>query len=269
MTHRRAPLPTRRLPRPVRVGLIGLGTIATSLVELIGRDRATSLAVVGALVRDLSATRAVDIPLFDRWDALLACEPDIVAEAAGHEALKRYGVAALEASRPLIFLSVGALADRETEDALRAAAVQGATWARAASGGVGGLDMISSAAQGGLESVVHRMIKPPRALGADVEKRTTLYRGSAREAALRYPQNANVTAAVALAGIGLDHSLVEIIADPDAATNSQEIEVVGTFGRLRIYIENRPSATNPRTSAVVGMSLKEALERTTRPLQLG
>lgn len=246
-----------------------MGTIATSLVSLVQGDPASPLSIVGALVRNVSAPRRVDVPLFDRLDGLFACGPEIVAEAAGHEALRIYGVACLEASRPLIFLSVGALADRPTEDALRAAAAKGRTWARAASGGVGGLDMIASAAQGGLESVVHRIIKPPAALGADVRERTMIYQGTARNAAIEYPQNANVTAAVALAGIGLDRSLVEIIADPGIATNSQEIEVRGTFGRLRIAIENKPSVTNPRTSAVVAMSLKEALERVPRQLQIG
>ena len=141
-----------------RVGLIGLGTISTALVELVRQDSASPVEVVGALVRNTSSNRGVDVPVFNRLDDLLACKPEVMAEAAGHEALKIHGLATLEASTPLIFLSVGALADQSAEHALRKVATRGRTWARAASGGVAGLDMIASAAQGGLESVIHRII---------------------------------------------------------------------------------------------------------------
>jgi aspartate dehydrogenase len=60
-----------------------------------------------------------------------------------------------------------------------------------------------------------------------------------------------------------------IVSDPSATTNPQEIEIQGSFGRFQLKIENRPSATNPRTSAIVAMSLKHALERRHRAIVVG
>ena len=260
---------TKHPARTQRVGLIGLGAIGTSLADLVRLDDSSSISIVGALVRDPERARAADVPRVTSLMELLALRPDVVAEAASHDALKQYGAACLRAKVPLVLLSVGALADPEVEAALREAAAEGKTVASVASGGVGGLDLIASAAQGGLERVVHRIVKPPLALGVSVQVRTELFKGSARQAALRYPQNANVAAAVAIAGLGLDRSEVIIVADPAATTNRQDIEAEGRFGRFALSIENRPSATNARTAAIVAMSLKHALEKRCRLILVG
>jgi aspartate dehydrogenase len=252
-----------------RVALIGLGAIGTSLAELVAADPRSSIELVGALVRDAARPRAAPVGLAPTLSGLLALRPDVVAEAAGHAALASHGPACLRAGIPLVLLSVGALADAGVEAELRQAALAGGVQAIVASGGVGALDMIASAAQSGLERVVHRIVKPPRALGLEVSEYTEVFRGRAREAALRYPQNANVAAAVALAGVGLERSEVVLAADPEAAENRQEIELEGSFGRLRVEIRNRPSATNPRTSAVVAMSLKHSLEKLRAPIAIG
>jgi aspartate dehydrogenase len=175
----------------------------------------------------------------------------------------------LRASVPLVLLSVGALADAAFETELTTAAGEGGTTATIASGGTGALDMIASAAQGGLDEVVHTIIKPPGSLGVEVDVYTELYRGPAREAAVEFPQNANIAAAVALAGIGLDRSVVVVAADPAATTNRQILDAKGLFGSLHVDIDNHPSPGNPRSAAVVAMSLKHALEKRSRLLIVG
>lgn len=261
--------PPTRPAAQLRVGLIGLGTIGSSLAEMVRRDEASSIRIVGALVRDPRRDRDVDVRQVDSLEELLKLRPDVIAEAAGHEALAQHGPGCLSASLPLVLLSVGALADPAVESALRSAAEAGGVSAWVASGGVGALDLIASAAQGGLERVVHAIVKPPPALGLAPGTERELFRGSAREAAREYPQNANVAAAVALAGLGLDRSEVVIASDPAATVNRQELDVHGSFGRFQLKIENRPSATNPRTSAVVAMSLKHALERRCQAIVIG
>jgi aspartate dehydrogenase len=250
-----------------RVALIGLGAIGGALAKLVAADPESPLELVGALVRD--AARDRDVPTVASLDELLALRPDVVAEAAGHEALRRNGPACLRASTPLLLLSAGALADAAFEAELTAAAREGGTTATVVSGATGALDVIASAAQGGLEEVVHTIAKPPPSLGVDVAEYTELFRGPAREAAAEFPQNANIAAAVALAGVGLDRSVVVVAADPEATTNRQVIDARGAFGSLHVELDNRPSPDNPRSGAIVAMSLKEALEKRTRPLVVG
>jgi aspartate dehydrogenase len=253
----------------LRVGLIGLGAIGAGLAELVARDAESSIELVGALVRDPGRARAAQVPQVATLAELLELRPDVVAEAAGHAALREFGPACLRASVPLVLLSVGALADADFEAELTEAAREGRVAATIASGGTAALDMIASASEDGLESVVHTIVKPPGSLGVEVDAYTELYRGPARAGAAQFPQNANIAAAIALAGVGLDRSEVVIAADPAATTNRQQIEAKGAFGSLRVEIDSRPSASNPRTGAVVAMSLKHALERRVQTLVVG
>jgi aspartate dehydrogenase len=252
-----------------RVALLGLGAIGTALAELVAHDAATSLDLVGAAVRDPGRPRLLPIPLVTSIDELLELGPDVVAEAAGHAALRAYGPSCLRASIPLVLLSVGALAEATFESELKSASAEGGTTATIASGGTGALDVIASAAQGGLDEVLHTIVKPPTSLGVEVDAYTELYRGPARRAAAEFPQNANIAAAVALAGVGLDRSTVVVAADPDATTNRQVLDVKGKFGSLHVDIDNHPSPSNPRTAAIVAMSLKHALEKRSRHLIIG
>jgi aspartate dehydrogenase len=74
-----------------------------------------------------------------------------------------------------------------------------------------------------------------------------------------YPQNANVAAAVALAGLGFDATEVELVADPDAPGNIHEIVAEGVAGRLAIQLQGKASRTNPKTSALAALSVARAL----------
>ena len=104
------------------------------------------------------------------------------------------------------------------------------------------MDAIAAMRMGGLETVRYRSRKPPVAWRgtpaekvvdlATLAKPAVLYRGNARQAALLYPQNANVAATVALAGLGFERTEVELVADPAAPGNVHEIEATGTAGRF-------------------------------------
>lgn len=258
----------------MRVGLIGLGAIGRAVVRLIAAEAAGEVEVVGALVRDPARPRREGgFPIVGSADDLLSLEPDVVIEAGGHAALATHGPAILRSGRDLVAVSVGALAEPGTYDALIAATCGGGRIV-VASGAIGALDAISSATLGGLERVTHTTRKPPRSLldRAEADALTEareIFRGSAREGALRFPESINVAAAVSLAGIGLDRTEVCVIADPAVTRNHHEVVAEGAFGKLRFIIENIPSDDNPRTGRLVAASVVRTLLRRRAGLVVG
>lgn len=246
----------------MRVGLIGLGAIGQGVCRL-ARDR-SDVELVGALVRDTARPRTAGTPpAVATLDALLALRPEVIIEGAGHEALRAYGPGVLRAGCDLIVLAVGALADPAFVDELGAAARAGGARLRIASGAIAGLDALAAAAAGGLTSVTHTIRKPARTLLGDAAAGLAgpreLYRGPARAGVLQFPDSANVVAAVSLAGIGLDATEMCVIADPAADRNQHVVEATGTFGSLRVEVQNVPSDENPRTGKLTAMSAFRAL----------
>ena len=132
-------------------------------------------------------------------------------------------------------------------------------------GAIGGVDWLAAARLAGLRQVTYRSRKPPLAwagsaaeqqldLGA-LTQAVTFFRGSAREAALQYPRNANVAATVALAGLGFEGTTVEMIADPLAGGNVHEIEAEGAGGLMNTRLVGLPDPHNPRTSLMTAYSV--------------
>ena len=77
-----------------------------------------------------------------------------------------------------------------------------------------------------------------------------------------YPKNANVAAAVALAGDGFDATRVHLIADPRISQNIHEIHSSGEFGSFSFQIKGQSLPDNPRSSALAAMSVISKLEQT-------
>ncbi|MGQ7848200.1 aspartate dehydrogenase [Granulosicoccus sp. 3-233] len=201
---------------------------------------------------------------------------DLVVECAGHSAVSQYFPALLEAGKDILSVSGGALADADLEQRLTRSALVGDSRLTLLSGAIGSLDALSAASVGGLESVTYRGRKPPQGWrGSAAEQQLDLdslqmpvkfFEGTARQAALSFPKNANVAAAVAMAGIGFDGTRVELIADPSMNANRHEVEAVGEFGQLNFSIEGKPLPGNPRSSALTAMSVVRQIHRRNSPL---
>jgi aspartate dehydrogenase len=254
------------------VGLIGYGGIAQDVVAAL-RDAGDGVKIVAALCRPGRAEKARaalgGIDIVETLDDLLARRPNIVAEVAGQQAVSELGPEVLRRGFDLLVISIGALAEQVLLERLKAAAREGKSRILLPAGAIGGIDAIAAMRVAGLHSVRYRSRKPPAAWRgspaekvADLDKltqRAVLYRGTAGEAALLYPQNANVAAAVALAGLGFDATEVELVADPEAPGNVHEIEAEGVAGRIAIQLQGKPSRTNPKTSALAALSVARAL----------
>lgn len=251
------------------IGIIGHGAIGQTLMRLLAQH-APNVRVVTILEQPaqqaaVRARVAESTRVVTSVEALTAEPLQLVIECAGHAALKASGAAVLGHGVDLLVASVGALAEPLLEAALREAARRSGARLRIPSGALGGLDVLGAARLAGLDAVTYVSNKAPRAWkGTPAEERvdldrltqpTVFFSGTAREAALRFPQNANVAAAVALAGVGFERTQVELTADPAASGNRHRIHARGAFGEIDVAILGKTLPENPKTSMLAPYSL--------------
>jgi aspartate dehydrogenase len=263
----------------VRTAFIGWGAINSRVGDLL-RQRSANIEIVGIATIDQPAARALipaGIAFLDKPDRLRQIKPDLVVEAAGRATIDIWAPAALQYAKAMIIASTSAFVDDALLPHLKGLAEQYGSRILIPSGAIGAIDAIAGAAILGLDEVVHQIVKPPLAWkGTPAEKlfdpsnlaeRRVFFSGSAREAAGLYPQNANATVVTSLAGIGLDRTRVELVADPSARTNGHRIMARGEFGKLEIALENNPLQTNPKSSELTALSLVRLIEQQGASLQ--
>jgi aspartate dehydrogenase len=265
----------------LKVAMIGFGAIGRSLAAII-REQLPHVSLIGVAKRSPASehdrasvhetTRFVDKPAdFAKLPAQL------VIECAGHQALAAFAPDLLREGRELLIASVGALADRALEAMLRESALRGRTRLLLSTGAIGAVDLLCAARMGGLWRVSYTGSKPPRAwLGtpAEVLAHSTeagdapvvVFEGTAREAALRFPQNANVAATVALAGVGLEETRVRLVSDRRLLANQHSVHAEGTFGHFDLTVCGQTHSTQPKTSVLVALSLARYLAEKTSAL---
>jgi aspartate dehydrogenase len=212
-------------------------------------------------------------------DARVICDPselagieaDLLVEAAGRASVAPWARAGLARGWDVAISSTSALTDAGVLAELTGLAQAHGAQIIIPPGALGGgTDALAAASRLGLSSVRHEVVKPAVAwvgtpaeavcdLGALTESRM-FFEGTARQAADAYPQNANVAVISAMAGLGLDRTVVALVADPRAKLNSHRIVTEGDFGKLSVVLENRPLATNPKSSEMTAPSLVRMIE---------
>jgi aspartate dehydrogenase len=270
----------------MRTALLGAGTIARLILDQLAQGGLAGVEAVGILGRSAASpgralADAHSIPYVLDRPSLLALRPQVVVEAASHQAVREHLVALLDAGASVVVLSAGALVD----DALRESAERAArrTGARlyVPSGGIGGLDALKAACVAGVDEVEIRVAKPPqawkgipyvRSLGVDLDRLQsahTLFRGPAREGVPHFPQNVNIAAVLSLAGVGFDRTRLEVVADPGLTLNTHTIRVSGRSGRFTVVLENVPAPENPKTAWLACYSALAALRALVEPARYG
>jgi aspartate dehydrogenase len=259
-----------KMQKKHKIAVIGFGAVTEEILRcLVIRNSLAQLTGILVKPSRLDAMRekaAGKFPVLGTLDAMLETKPDIVIEAAGHGSVKQFGADIVQRGTDLLIASVGVLADDGFSGQLEQTCANGGNaWITA--GAVAGMDGLLAARSLSLRSVKYISVKPPQAwsgtpgeaaVRANSNRRIAFFSGSAREAAIYYPQNANVAATIALASIGLDRTQIELVSDPEAPGPLGIIEADGDFGRFHFDILALASPSNPKTSAITGHSLVSA-----------
>lgn len=266
----------------VRVAVAGLGAIGMRVAEAVARGEIAGcrLVAVSANDREQAARRVADFPTTPDVIALeeLAEAADVVVECAPAAVFDQVAGPVVERGKTLMPLSVGALLQRpaliETARANRGRII-------VPTGAIIGLDTVRAMAVGEIHAVTLETRKPPNGLagaphltenGIDISGLTEplrVFRGTAREAAIGFPANVNVAAALALAGLGPERTQVEVWADPTIDRNIQAVTISSDSGEATMTMQNIPSDENPRTGRIVAQSVIATLQRLTAPLTVG
>jgi aspartate dehydrogenase len=266
----------------LRVAIGGFGAIGKVVAKALD-DGIEGLSLAAVSARDTQRAEAAMagfahpspvLPLESLWELA-----DIVVECAPAEHLRDLAEPALAHGRTLVMLSCGALLDNF--DLVDLARRQGgrilvptgallaldAVQAAALGGGISRVQMITRKPPGGLEGAPYLVEHQIRVTGLSEAK--LVFSGTAREAARGFPANVNVAAALAMAGLGPDRTMIDIWADPAVDRNIHRIEVEADAARFSFQIENVPSLENPKTGRMTPLSVIALLKKLTSPLAIG
>jgi aspartate dehydrogenase len=197
---------------------------------------------------------------------------DLVVEAASQDAVKHYVPLILGHGNDVLVMSVGAFADDDFRVKCFGLAKRKGGRLYVPSGAVCGTDALHAASADRIDSVELHSIKGPKSFkdvpylkenGIDVDKlteKTVIFQGPAREAVVHFPKNVNVSATIALLGLGLDKTMVTLICDPTCDCNKHRLVVKGAFGEIDAETDNVPFPSNPATSYLAALSAIAAIK---------
>lgn len=264
----------------LKIALIGYGAISQTLFDLFAAKK-PPIDIVGVLVREgrVKATQkklGPRVAVVDSLRALLKLKPDVVVEAASQQAVRDWGETILKKGFDFMVIATGAYGDPKLwKSHVRAAEKSGARL-RLPSGAIAGLDGLLAMRLGTLTKVKYVSIKPPHAWTGtpaetefdlpSIKEPTVIFRGKPADAGRLYPKNANLAVTVALCGAGLEHTEIELVADPTLppGTNASRLEVVSDSGEMTMQRLGRAMPDNPKTGVLTALTMADDLLKIVR-----
>ena len=197
-----------------------------------------------------SVETAGDVPVCRDLRTFLEYRPQVVVECASRDALADIGPKVLAAGCDLVPLSLTALADREIERRLMAAAEAGPGRIEIAPGAIGTLDLLATAREEGIARVVYRQLKSPAMwklvaaargdrLRSDQEPHSVPARqrpraGDATSSTISIPRSASRWPGSASTG-----TEAELVADPALTETAHELEIHAAPGNAVLKLGGR------------------------------
>ncbi|MGI6792420.1 aspartate dehydrogenase [Aminivibrio sp.] len=251
--------------KKLRVAILGCGTIGRFVADHIADGVVPRCELVAVYLRSPKSRgrehlESRNIPWVTSLEELFGYSPDVVVEASTHDTVEAMGPEILSRGVDFVPLSLGAFVNPGLMETMVEAAEKGGSRLHIPSGGIGALDALQTALLGDVEKVTMttrkysttwKGIPAVNELGVDLDnlkEPLLLFEGPARECMKKYPQSINIGAALSIAGIGFDRTMIRIYADPTVEYNTHEIRWEGSTGKVTVIFENTPVPTNPKTT---------------------
>jgi aspartate dehydrogenase len=266
----------------LRIGLVGCGVIGTALARFIQKELGGKARINYLRDQDPEAEKRLAKILKLRHPQLslkqLVQKSDFVIETASVDCVRELVPLSIRLKKPTLLLSGGGLAD---EPSLLKKILSSSVPFYLPSGAVAGLDGLLAAREAGLKKVRLITSKSLDSLrGApffkkfpekfQLKKRSAvIFEGSMKKAIEYFPKNLNVSALLALAGLGPQKTRVRVVVFKKLPYNIHAIEIVSKAGKIVLSTQNLPHLQNPRTSALAIYSAQALLRKLFSPLSLG
>lgn len=270
----------------LKVGILGCGVMGQFILEHFSNGNLPQCKPEIVLLRSPHSKgrqylEAIGVPWVTCLTDFLTYAPDVVIEAATQDVMASAGVSILEKGIDFIPMSLGAFVDGQLMEDMLQAAERGKSRLHIPSGGIGALDALQAAVVGGVQEVTMttrkfsttwKGIPAVEKMGLDLEnleEPVLLFEGPARECVKLFPQSINISAALSIAGIGFDRTIIKIYADPHVQYNTHEIHWRGEAGKVTVLFENTPVPENPKTTYQACLSVFPILQAMTSARTVG
>jgi len=273
------------MAKRLKIGIVGCGAIGSSLARAIVRDFIRQAKVVALFDLDAGKSRRLSRSLSKKEGLAvkslgeLIRKSELVIEASSAAASAKIARESLAKGRDIMVMSVGGIV--KSFKRLSGLAKRKGRRLFIPSGAISGVDGLKAAGINKIESVLLTTRKNPAAFkGVEyikkhridlnkIRKDKTLYFGPAIKAVKSFPQNINVAAVLSLAGIGVDKTMVKIVASPATKKNIHEIEIVSEAAKITTRTENITHPDNPKTSFLAVLSAIATLKGILEPVMIG
>ena len=215
----------------IKIGFLGCGKIGQALLKHAKEEGYADIIFIEDPYAKLPGE-----PVIRDADESLYEKTDLVVECATADVLKEHIEMILKHSNLLMF-SITAFSDEEFVAKTDRLCHKYGRSVYLPHGAILGLDGIFDG-RNVWKQVTITTTKSPASLGRKDTDRQVVYKGPTREACRLYPRNVNVHAAIALAGIGFDKTVSEIISDPQVNTNAHTISLSGDGINICLNVES-------------------------------
>ncbi len=264
----------------INVGIFGFGAIGQYIYNHILRNKNLNITCKKVLVRNIRKYNSLNIQeITDDIEVFFLDNLDYVIECAGHQSVFDHGETVLKKGSNFIITSIGSLTNETLLNKLDQTSRKYKKQIIIPSAGIGSLDILSAASQGELKEVEMIVRKSSGSwYGTIAEKDFNLkkpnndlllFDGSVKDGAKLYPQNVNISAAVAFAGVGLEKTKLKIISDSSINSHIISIKAKGDFGEYFFEENVVPSPENEKTGKIVSLALIKTLKNLTSNFIIG